>query len=186
MQELKKYLITDPEYYSNELIKFEKTLTQVLTKHTINYACFRDKTSTNIEELAQVFITTCKKYGIENIFINQYIEVGKSLGFDGVHLTSVQFGQIKEVKELGLQTVVSCHTYGEIEKAMGAHANMVTYSPIFKTPNKGEPKGINNLKVAIERYDIPIIALGGIVSPEHIEQLQKVDAKAFASIRYFI
>ena len=127
-----------------------------------------------------------QKYKIENIFINQYIKLGKSLGFDGVHLTSLQFEQIQEVKEQGLQTVVSCHTFNEIEKAMKARANMVTYSPIFKTPNKGEPVGVENLKLAIKTYDIPIIALGGIVTQVHLELLQKVDAKAFASIRYFI
>ena len=32
MKELKKYLITDPEYYSNNPIEFEKILTQALTK----------------------------------------------------------------------------------------------------------------------------------------------------------
>jgi len=186
VQELKKYLITDPQYYSNNPIEFEKILSQALTEQDINYACFRDKTSSNIEELAHIFITTCQKYEIENIFINQYIEVGKSLGFDGVHLTSLQFGQIQKVKDLGLQTVVSCHTFDEIEKAVGAHVNMVTYSPIFKTPNKGEPIGVEKLKLAIQTYDIPIIALGGIVTIEHIKLLQEVDAKAFASIRYFI
>ena len=186
MQELKRYLITDPQYYSSDPVEFERTLTQVLTKHTIDYACFRDKTSDNVEELAKIFISTCQKYKIKNIFINQYVDLGKSLGFDGIHLTSLQFEQIKEVKDLGLQTVVSCHTYSEIEKAIGAHAKMVTYSPIFKTPNKGKPVGIEDLKVAIASYDIPIIALGGIVTAGHLMQLQKVDAKAFASIRYFI
>ncbi|NQY93360.1 MAG: thiamine phosphate synthase [Campylobacteraceae bacterium] len=186
MQELKRYLITDPKYYSSDPVEFEKTLSKVLTKHKIDYACFRDKTSSNIEELAQVFIKTCQKYKIENIFINQYIAVGKSLGFDGVHLTSKQFDQIQEVKDLGFQTVVSCHNHDEIEKAIRAQANMVTYSPIFITPNKGEPVGIENLKMTIQKYNIPIIALGGIITQEHLEFLQKVDAKVFASIRYFI
>ncbi len=186
MKELKKYLITDPEYYSNNPIEFEKILTQALTKQHIDYACFRDKISVNIEELAQVFITTCQKYEIKNIFINQHIKLGKSLNFDGVHLTSLQFERIQEVKNLGLQTVVSCHTYEEIEKATESLANMVTYSPIFETPNKSEPVGVENLKLAVQTYDIPIIALGGIVTQEHLNLLQKVDAKIFASIRYFI
>jgi len=186
VSDLKKYLITDPQYYSHDPIEFERVLTQALTKQHIDYACFRDKSSSNIEELAQVFIATCQKHSIKNIFINQYISLGKALGFDGIHLTSLQFDQIQEVKDLGLQTVISCHTYKEIEKAIELKADMLTYSPIFHSPNKAEPVGVGELKQVIQKYDIPIIALGGIIEEDQVKLLEKVDAKIFASIRYFI
>ena len=186
MNDLEKYLITDPQYYTNDLIKFEKKLKLVLESKDIDYACFRDKTSSNIKELAQLFIKVCKAYKIKNIFINQEIILAYELNYDGVHLTSKQFDKIEEVKNFGLKTIISCHTFKEIEKAIELNADMVTYSPIFFTPNKGKPKGIEKLYEAVDRYDIDIIALGGIIDEEHIEEIQRTKAKGFASIRYFI
>ena len=63
---------------------------------------------------------------------------------------------------------------------------MVTYSPIFFSPNKGEPKGLEKLKEAVDTFDIDIIALGGIIDEKHIEQIKETNAKGFASIRYFV
>ena len=120
------------------------------------------------------------------IFINQNLELAIKLNFDGVHLTSQQFDKIKQAKEVGLKTIISCHTFEEVDKAISLGANRVTYSPIFYTPNKGEPKGIEKLCEAVEKYDIDIIALGGIISKEDIDEVKDSGAKGFASIRYFV
>ena len=112
-----------------------------------------------------------------------YVTIGN---FDGIHLTSLQFDKIEKAKEAGLKTIISCHTFEEIEKAVQLKADMVTYSPIFFTPNKGEPKGIEKLCEAVEKYDIDIIALGGIIGENDIEEVKDSGAKGFASIRYFI
>jgi thiamine-phosphate pyrophosphorylase len=61
----------------------------------------------------------------------------------------------------------------------------VTYSPIFTTPNKGEPKGIEDLKDVLEITEIKIFALGGIVEDEQIKSISQTDSFGFASIRYF-
>lgn len=182
-----RYLITDPKYYSNNQELFKKNLSKFLKKNKVNFACFRDKDSANFKELAEVFVKTCKEYEIEKILINGDFKLAKKLGADGVHLTSKQFNDIKKAKELNLYTIISCHNFSEIEKAQDKHVNAITYSPIFKTPNKGEPKGIDRLKQTIKIYeDIDIIALGGIVNDEQVEQIKKTNAFGFASIRYFI
>jgi len=186
MKNFTYYLITDPISYTNDLEKFEQKLQTVLETKHVDMACFRDKTSQNIKDLAKVFINTCKKYNIKDIYINQNIEIAKQLNFDGIHLTSSQFEHIKEAKSFGLKTIISCHNYKEIEKAIIMKSDMVTYSPIFFTPNKGEPKGIDALNEVTEKFDIDIIALGGIISNTQIKQIQKTKAKGFASIRYFI
>lgn len=70
---------------------------------------------------------------------------------------------------------------------MNSHINAITYSPIYKSPNKGEPKGIDNLKQVVNIYeDVNIIALGGIINDEQVSQIKKAKAFGFASIRYFI
>jgi len=184
---LVQYLITDPQYYSSNEELFEKNLKRILDKSTVDIACFRDKTSTNFEELAKIFINVCKEYNIKKILINSDFKLAKQLGATGVHLTSQQFDKIKEAKDLDLYVIVSCHNLREIEKAQESYANAVTYSPIFETPKKGDPIGVNALKQALNVYeDIDIIALGGIVNREQVEQVAKTKAYGFASIRYFI
>lgn len=182
---LKQYLITDPLYYSNDLIEFEKTLKNVLENNHIDIACFRDKESANYNELAKVFVRVCKTYKVENILLNENIELAKELQC-GIHLTSRQFHKIKEAKENNMYVIISCHDIEQIEKAQKSFVNAVTYSPIFATPNKGEPKGLPSLKKILSIYDMNIIALGGIIEQQHIEQIDKTRAYGFASIRYFL
>ncbi|MBU0925098.1 thiamine phosphate synthase [bacterium] len=184
---LLQYLITDPKYYSNDKDLFKKNLEKVLKNKKVDMACFRDKESKNFNTLAEVFVQTCKEFNIKEILINSNYSLAHALGATGVHLTSKQFDEIKEAKKLNLYTIISCHTFHDIEKALNSYCNAVTYSPIFDTPNKGEPKGITTLKEAISLYeDIDIFALGGIVNQEHVEQVSKTKACGFASIRYFI
>ena len=110
------YLITDPKYYTNDKIKFEEILINILDKQKVDIACFRDKESSNFEELAKVFIEICKKKNVKNILINGNFLLAKKLHATGVHLTSLQFDKIQTVKELGLYVIISCHTFEDIEK----------------------------------------------------------------------
>lgn len=183
--EFNYYLITDPLYYSNKINSFEKKLTEVLKTKRVDMACFRDKSSSNYEELALCFIKICQKFNIKKILLNENIELAKKLKC-GIHLTSNQFEKIEEAKEAKLFTIISCHNEKEIEKAIKNGADAITYSPIFHTPNKGEPKGIEKLKEIKSSFDINIIALGGIINEEQIDEIKKSNIFAFASIRYFI
>ena len=182
-----KYLITDPKYYTNDEKEFEKFLINVLNKNKIDMACFRDKESSNFEEIAKIFIKICKERNIKEILINGNYLLAYELNATGVHLTSTQFDDILKAKELGLYVIISCHTFEDIEKAIDYQADAVTYSPIFETPNKGMPKGIAILNDVVEKYkNINIIALGGIINENQIEQISKTKAYGFASIRYFV
>lgn len=183
---MKKYLITDPLYYGNSVFEFKEKLISVLEKNSVDMACFRDKESANYKELASIFVQVCKEFNIKNILLNEHYTLAKELKATGVHLTSLQFDKIKEAKALGLYVIISCHKFNQIEKAREKHVHAITYSPIFETPNKGEPKGISKLKEACNLYDMDIYALGGIISKNQIKIIQETKAIGFASIRYFI
>ncbi|MCT7561398.1 thiamine phosphate synthase [Aliarcobacter butzleri] len=184
---MKKYLITDPNYYTNDEITFKQTLSNAFEKHKVDFACFRDKQSNNFEALAKTFIETCCEKNIENIYLNSNILLAKKLGFNGVHLTSTQFEDIKKAKELNLKIIISCHNIKDIETARKYEADYITYSPIFDTPNKGEAKGIKDLELILNRFkDMKIIALGGIIDENQVSKIEKTKAYGFASIRYFI
>lgn len=182
-----KYLITDPKYYTNDEKEFEEILINSLDKQQIDIACFRDKESSNFKEIAKIFIKICKEKNIKEILLNGNYLLAHKLNASGVHLTSAQFDDILKAKELGLYVIISCHTFEDIQKAIDYQADAVTYSPIFETPNKGVPKGIETLKEVINKYpNINIIALGGIINDEQIEQISKMKAYGIASIRYFV
>ena len=182
-----KYLITDPKYYTNDKKKFEEVLINTLNKQQIDITCFRDKKSSNFQDLAKIFIKICKEKNIKKILLNGDYLLAHKLNASGVHLTSTQFDDISKAKELGLYVIISCHTFEDIEKSLENQADAVTYSPIFETPNKGTPKGITSLNEAVEKYEnMNIIALGGIINDEQIEQISKTKSYGFASIRYFV
>lgn len=106
--------------------------------------------------------------------------------FYGVHLNSAQFDKIKEARKKNLFTIISAHTFEEIKKAQNFGADAVTFSPVFFSPNKGNPLGVEKLKEAINIFPhIKIFALGGIVSDKEVFQIKESRAYGFASIRYF-
>jgi thiamine-phosphate pyrophosphorylase len=183
---MKSYLITDPKYYTNHPTKFEQKLQNVIDDNHIDLICFRDKISSNQEELIDIFMHTCKKNNIFKTFINTNIDLAHKYKSHGVHLTSEQFDKIKIAKELSLQVIISTHNEQEIQNAIDLGADYITYSPIFFTPNKGDAKGLENLKYIIKEYpQIPIIALGGIIDLEHLNKIKTINPFGFASIRYF-
>ncbi|MDY0117124.1 MAG: thiamine phosphate synthase, partial [Sulfurimonadaceae bacterium] len=163
LKKLKKYLITSPEFYTQEAQQFEQILRGQLRMHSPDYALYRDKQNPNVKELAGNFISVCREFVSLVSIIHTDATLAHELGAHGVHFGSKDFDKIKHAKELGLYVIISTHNEAEIEKAIEEGADAITYSPIFETPNKGEPKGIEALQHVIKKYPIKIFALGGIV-----------------------
>lgn len=172
---MKKYLITSREFGLHEQ----------LAKHLPDYALYRDKANPNYSIQASHFVEVCKQFEEIKSFIHRDANLAKELGASGVHLTSTQADEIELAKELGLEVIISTHSVDEALKAQDLGADAVTFSPIFASPNKGEPIGVEALEKLLGICEIKVFALGGIVSNEHIELIKKTKAYGFASIRYF-
>lgn len=177
------YLITDPYHYSSDKTVFRDTLLKAVDRYVPDMLCFRDKVSKNYADLAQVFIEALEGYSGKK-FINTYADIAAALGFEGVHLPSDKLGLTTSLK--GLKTIYSAHSLEEITAAKEAGISMVTFSPVFSTPNKGVPIGIEELKATVLQTDMRIIALGGIDSEVKRAEVEKVGVYGFASIRYFV
>jgi len=173
------YAITDPTHLWSGNERYFQNLNRA------DWILYRDKGCNKYQLRAKEFYSLFLE-GRPKILLHQDFTLASALGAWGVHLTSKQFNAIKDAKQLGLFTIISTHTFNEIALAEELGADAVTFSPIFKTPNKGEPKGIAQLKEAILQFKIDIIALGGIISKEQIEEVKRVGAYGFASIRYFV
>ena len=92
---------------------------------------------------------------------------------------------IPKAKKLNLLTIISTHSLEEVKDAKNLGADIVTYSPIFSTPNKGIAKGAEELNLVVDSCNIKVIALGGIVTQEQIDEVKNCNVYGFASIRYF-
>ncbi len=183
---MKSYLITDPKYFSHNSATFQETVRNALSKHHPDFALYRDKNNPDYAETAKLFLTLCGQFTEIKAFLHGDIDLAARLGADGVHLTSLQFDEIEQAKALGLFVVISCHSEEDILDAVQKGADAVTYSPIFSTPGKGKPKGLEDLQHIVDKISLPIIALGGITTPEQVKAVEKSGAYGFASIRYFI
>ena len=183
---MKSYLITDPKFYSDSSGTFRSSLQETLAKHQPDFALYRDKNNLNYAAIAELFLNICSQFENTKAMLHSDVELAAKLGAYGVHLTSLQFNEIKKAKALGLFTVVSCHSENEMLEAQKRGADAVTYSPIFSTPGKGEPKGLEDLNERVAKISLPIIALGGITTDEQIKAVEKSGCYGFASIRYFI
>lgn len=180
-----KYLITSSEFYTQNPEIFRQRVEEQLQKHKPEFALFRDKEAQNYKELAEIFLQLCSALRETKAFLHGDYKLAAALGADGVHLTSTMFDKIAEAKALGLEVVISTHRDEELTLAEELGADYATYSPIYPSPNKGEPKGLAALEVALEKSSLRLFALGGILQEEQCQELERLGTFGFASIRYF-
>ncbi len=183
---MKSYLITDPSSYGTSSNVLAESLSRIFSQTLPDFVLYRDKQTAEYSTHAHTFITTCRSHNVSNVLLHGDYTLANDLKADGVHLTSKQFDKIAEAKKLGLYVVISTHTHNEALEAQKLGADSITYSPIFFSPNKGEPKGLEDLKEIVAKIEIPIFALGGITTEEQIKAVEECGAYGFASIRYFI
>ncbi len=110
------------------------------------------------------------------ILVNSRADVALATGADGVHLPA---GAPAETLP-GLLVGRSCHTLEEVRKCQ---ANLVTFSPVFESPGKGEATGLEMLKAAC-LLGKPVFALGG-VTWENAAACMHAGAEGIAGIRLF-
>ena len=173
------YAITDPS--TLDFNQLEQDLQRFASKASM--IVYRDKNNSHYAHNAKIFVECAKDF--EKVLLHGNYLLAHSLGATGIHLQSTQFDDIEKAKKLNLFVVVSTHILIEALKAQTLGADMITFSPVFDTPNKGKPVGLDTLKSVTSALSIPVIALGGILTHEQIVSCIKAGAKGFASIRYF-
>ena len=179
------YLITDPFFYSQNLESFTHNLTQAILYKKPDFALLRDKTLSDYPSFAKHFRDTLEPLQVKSI-LHTDVKLAKDLGVFGVHLPFGYKDEISNAKKEGLYVICSTHSKDEAIKAQELGADAITYSPIFATPGKGRPVGLEKLKEIIGILSIDIFALGGIVTKSHIDACAQAGATGFASIRYFV
>jgi len=179
---MKSYAITDPSFYSNKK-EFQYYIKSILDQN-VDYICFRDKTNNFYEEYAILFLSYKTSFLKTNFFLHNHYDIALKLNADGVHINKTLLKNIN-MDSSKILIILSTHNKEDIQMAIDKNYYAVTYSPIFLTPNKGIPVGINGLNKMVQESKIKIIALGGIVTNYHLNLLKNSNIYAFASIRFF-
>ena len=119
------------------------------------------------------------------LLINDRLDVALACGADGVHLPSNRppVSAYRAIAPPGFVISVSCHTQAEVERAAIEGADFAVLAPIFSTPGKGPPIGLDALRLAV-RVGIPVLALGGITR-ENAITCRDAGAAGIAAIRLF-
>ena len=117
-----------------------------------------------------------RKHVPPKILLNSRADIARATGADGVHLPSYAPQETLP----GLIVSRSCHSLEEIRRTS---ANLVTFGPVFESPGKGAPLGLDALKTAC-RLGRPVFALGG-VNWENAADCMHVGAEGIAGIRLF-
>lgn len=120
------------------------------------------------------------------LIVNDRFDIAMAAGADGVHLrsTSLPVSVARKQTPDGFLIAVSTHTKAEVLGSRNNGADLAVYGPVFSTPYKGDPKGLEDLReVCTLAGGFPILALGGIDELNSNEVLE-AGAEGFAAIRY--
>jgi len=119
------------------------------------------------------------------VLINDRLDVALACGADGVHLPANRLpaSANRVLAPPGFMISVACHSPEDVQRAAGEGADLALLAPIFSTPGKGPPLGLDALSLAA-RAGIPVLALGG-VTLENAESCYAAGAAGIAAIRLF-
>ena len=183
------YLITDGTATNNN---FEPDsarileLIRVAVRETISLVQIREKnlTARNVFELtrraAEIVSRTTTK-----LLVNDRADIALAAKADGVHLTAKSLSAQIVRQNFGADFIIgaSCHSLETILTSKNDAADFAVFSPIFYSPNKGEPQGLEVLReVCTKANDFPILALGG-VDESNFQQTLDAGAKGIAAVR---
>lgn len=101
------------------------------------------------------------------VLINDYVDICKELGADGVHLGQNDTPINKAREMLGNESIIglSTHNLDQASKAPVDKLNYLACGPVFNSKTKSghaNTIGINGVKEISKIIKIPIVAIGGI------------------------
>ena len=151
---------------------------------------YREKGRTKEEriETAMMMKEIVKSYDATFI-VNDYVEVAKKVGADGVHLgqKDLKICSYEEARrQLGDGKIIgiTVHNVEEAVEAEKLGADYLGVAPIFATTTKkdaGPPAGVQLIRDIKAKVSIPLVAIGGITL-ENLETVIKAGADSVAVI----
>ncbi|MEO5858602.1 MAG: thiamine phosphate synthase [Pyrinomonadaceae bacterium] len=120
------------------------------------------------------------------LLVNERFDIALAAGADGVHLTStsVPIERVRAAVPLIFIVGVSTHCSAEVVVAKETGADYAMLGPIFVTPGKGDPVGLEELgRLCQSVAPFPVVAVGGIDASNEAAVIAK-GAAGYGAIRY--
>jgi len=120
------------------------------------------------------------------VLVNDRADIAMACGSAGVHLRgdSISPVEVRRIAPEGFVISVSCHSIEDVLRADAEGADLALLAPIFASPGKGEPLGLEYLAEAARGVRIPVLALGGVTFA-NAAQCVAAGARGVAGIRMF-
>lgn len=144
----------------------------------------KDLAGRALTDLARALREATAAAGVR-LYVNDRIDVALAVGADGVHVggQSLSPADARAIAP-ALAIAISAHRIDDLP-ADSQPVAFAVFGPIYDTPSKrryGPPVGAASLATAA-RVGMPLIAIGGIDSPERIGEVLRAGARGVACIR---
>jgi len=130
-------------------------------------------------------VVSLTRGSLSRVLINDRADVALAAGADGVHLTanSIAPRVIRANFPPDFIIGVSAHSLAEAKAAADGGADFAVFGPVFTSPGKGDPQGIEKLKEICDRLNpFPVFGLGG-VDESNLDEVIAAGAQGVAAIR---
>lgn len=113
---------------------------------------------------AAALLPACRRAGAI-LLVHRSVETARAIGADGVHLpegadVAAARAALGDAAWIG----ASRHDAAGVASAAHAGADYATFGPVFATPGKGAPIGLQALAAITRSSAIPVVALGGVTA----------------------
>ena len=135
-------------------------------------------------------IATAQAFGAR-LFINDHWRVAAALGAEAVHLGQEDLFALgaagrAELNATGLSLGISSHAIWELCRARAMAPCYIACGPVWPTTTKDMPwvpQGLDNLSWWSRAAGTPVVAIGGILQAEHVEQAAAAGARGICVLR---
>ncbi len=124
------------------------------------------------------------------LFINDHAHAALALGADGVHLGQEDLLALDDMQRHHLARTcalgISSHSLWELCRAATLHPRYIACGPVWPTTTKDmpwRPQGLDNLAWWCAMAPAPVVAIGGILTPEQARQAAQVGADGVCVVR---
>lgn len=120
------------------------------------------------------------------VLINDRSDIAIAVGAEGVHLPAkaVSVESVRQFVPDNFLIGVSVHSIVEISALRDRGADFAMLAPVFSTPGKGRPLGLEGFRTIVKAHpELPILGLGGIDASNYRSILDAGGA-GFAAIRF--
>ena len=119
------------------------------------------------------------------LLVNDRADIALAAGADGVHLAtdSLSVAVIRKSFPPEFIIGVSTHSISAAAEASRQGADFALFGPVFETPGKGKPRGIDELRDVCEQlHPFTVVGLGGI-DESNSDDVFAAGASGIAAIR---